>query len=153
MLVLTRKTTETIRIGNDVTITILRVKGQTVRVGIEAPRDVRVVRGELPTKDGDNETADEDEPTEKVEMPATDTLVIRDSAANEPQKVIEFRFSPTRSPEQTLPLSEKSRGGSSQDNSDHSPNSVPGTGPLSGRVLRNRLPMSSLSLEGTVNKR
>jgi carbon storage regulator CsrA len=143
MLVLTRKTTETIRIGNDVTITILRVKGQTVRVGIEAPRDVRVVRGELPTKDGDNESSDEEEPTEKCEAPVTDALVIRDSAAGEPQQVIEFRFSPTRSPEQTVPSPEKSRGGS---------NPVTTSGPLSGRVLRNRLPLSSLSLEGTIIK-
>ncbi|MCO6455770.1 MAG: carbon storage regulator [Pirellulaceae bacterium] len=48
MLVLTRKMNERIQIGNHVTVTILRIKGNTVRVGIEAPRDVRVVRGELP---------------------------------------------------------------------------------------------------------
>ena len=47
MLVLTRKPREEIRIGNGITITILRVKGQQVRVGIEAPNDVRIVRGEL----------------------------------------------------------------------------------------------------------
>lgn len=48
MLVLTRKLQEKICIGNDITVTILRVKGQQVRIGIEAPRDVRVIRGELP---------------------------------------------------------------------------------------------------------
>ena len=48
MLVLTRKLQEKICIGNDITVTILRVKGQQVRIGIEAPRNVRVVRGELP---------------------------------------------------------------------------------------------------------
>jgi carbon storage regulator CsrA len=48
MLVLTRKFQQQIKIGDQITVTILRVKGQTVRVGIEAPRDVRVVRGELP---------------------------------------------------------------------------------------------------------
>ncbi len=48
MLVLTRKLQEQIQVGDDITITILRVKGNTVRVGIEAPRHVRVVRGELP---------------------------------------------------------------------------------------------------------
>jgi len=51
MLVLTRKHQEQIRIGDNVTLTILRVKGNTVKVGIEAPREVRVVRGELPPKD------------------------------------------------------------------------------------------------------
>ncbi len=56
MLVLTRKSRDTIRIGNSVTVTILRVKGNTVRVGIEAPRSVRVLRGELPDdfKNGDS---------------------------------------------------------------------------------------------------
>lgn len=48
MLVLSRKLREKIQIGDDVTITILRVKGNSVRVGIEAPRSVKVVRGELP---------------------------------------------------------------------------------------------------------
>ncbi|MBW3600334.1 MAG: carbon storage regulator [Planctomycetes bacterium] len=51
MLVLTRKPQEQIRIGNGVTITILRVKGNSVRIGIEAPPEVRVVRGELPAFD------------------------------------------------------------------------------------------------------
>jgi carbon storage regulator CsrA len=50
MLVLTRKLQQQIKIGEHITVTILRVKGHTVRIGIEAPRDVRVVRGELPPK-------------------------------------------------------------------------------------------------------
>lgn len=55
MLVLTRKLQEKICIGNDITVTILRVKGQQVRIGIEAPRDVRVIRGELPPMTKDHE--------------------------------------------------------------------------------------------------
>ncbi|HEY2881073.1 MAG TPA: carbon storage regulator [Pirellulales bacterium] len=51
MLVLTRKTREQIQIGENVVVTILRVKGQSVRVGIEAPRDVRVLRSELPIEE------------------------------------------------------------------------------------------------------
>ncbi len=47
MLVLTRKLDEAIQIGDDIKVTILRVKGNTVRLGIEAPREVRVVRDEL----------------------------------------------------------------------------------------------------------
>ena len=47
MLVLTRKTHQQIQIGENVVITILHVKGQSVRVGIEAPRQVRVVRSEI----------------------------------------------------------------------------------------------------------
>ncbi|HEX3654313.1 MAG TPA: carbon storage regulator CsrA [Pirellulales bacterium] len=49
MLVLTRKTQEQIQIGNNIKITILRVKGQSVQIGIEAPREVRVLRAELQT--------------------------------------------------------------------------------------------------------
>ena len=47
MLVLTRKLDESIQISDNIKITILRIKGNTVRIGIEAPRDVRVVRTEL----------------------------------------------------------------------------------------------------------
>lgn len=47
MLVLTRKPNEEIHIGPNVTITILRVRGQAVRVGIQAPKHLNVVRGEL----------------------------------------------------------------------------------------------------------
>ena len=47
MLVLTRKPQEKIRIGDDITITVIKTKGQGVRLGIEAPRDVPVLRGEL----------------------------------------------------------------------------------------------------------
>jgi carbon storage regulator CsrA len=51
MLVLSRKTRQQILIGDNITVTILLVKGQVVRVGIEAPRDVRVLRAELPVFD------------------------------------------------------------------------------------------------------
>lgn len=47
MLVLTRKAKQQIQIGENVVITILQVRGQAVRVGIEAPRAVRVVRAEI----------------------------------------------------------------------------------------------------------
>ena len=48
MLVLTRKSQDSIRIGDHIKVTILRIKGNTVRIGVEAPDDVRIVRGELP---------------------------------------------------------------------------------------------------------
>jgi carbon storage regulator CsrA len=47
MLVLTRKLQEKIQIGDNITITILRTKGKSVRLGIEAPMEVPVIRGEL----------------------------------------------------------------------------------------------------------
>ena len=48
MLVLTRKMDEKIHIGQDVTITIVRLQGNAVRIGIDAPRGVHIRRGELP---------------------------------------------------------------------------------------------------------
>ena len=47
MLVLSRKTQESIQIGNDITVTILRVKGNIVRIGIEAPPTTRIMRKEI----------------------------------------------------------------------------------------------------------
>jgi carbon storage regulator len=50
MLVLTRKSKQQIQIGPHITITILQVNGQAVRVGIEAPREMPVLRTELAAK-------------------------------------------------------------------------------------------------------
>lgn len=47
MLLLTRRVNETIRIGDDVSITVLDIRGNQVRMGISAPRDVRVDRDEV----------------------------------------------------------------------------------------------------------
>ena len=58
MLVLTRKENESIRIGNDIEITLVRVRGGGVRIGIEAPRDVKVLRGELAEHPGDDDVAE-----------------------------------------------------------------------------------------------
>lgn len=47
MLVLSRKPLETIFIGNDIKITLLRATDGSARIGIEAPRHIPVTRGEL----------------------------------------------------------------------------------------------------------
>jgi carbon storage regulator CsrA len=60
MLVLTRKVREQITIGDDIVITILKVRGQAVRVGIEAPRSMRVLRAELPARHGSDCLEDSD---------------------------------------------------------------------------------------------
>jgi carbon storage regulator len=47
MLVLSRKQNERIRVGDSVVVTVVRVSGDKVRIGIEAPPNVRVLRDEL----------------------------------------------------------------------------------------------------------
>jgi carbon storage regulator len=47
MLILTRRIGETVKIGDDVSITVLGVKGNQVRVGVNAPKDVPVHREEV----------------------------------------------------------------------------------------------------------
>ena len=47
MLILTRRVGETVMIGNEVTVTVLGVKGNQVRIGVNAPKDVAVHREEI----------------------------------------------------------------------------------------------------------
>ena len=47
MLVLTRRSMQTLRIGNDVTVTVLEIRGSQVRLGVSAPRDIAIHREEI----------------------------------------------------------------------------------------------------------
>ena len=73
MLILTRRVGEVLRIGDDVAITILGVKGNQVRIGIDAPKDVAVHREEIYQRikrEGDVEGIDADagdEPSHRAE--------------------------------------------------------------------------------------
>ena len=63
MLTLTRKPGETIRIGDDIEIVVKDIRSGAVRIGIQAPQDVFIARGELyrkmyPTTPEDPDTAD-----------------------------------------------------------------------------------------------
>jgi carbon storage regulator len=64
MLVLSRKVGEGILIGDRIAVTVLRINGPTVRLGIEAPPDVTVLREQLA-----------DQPTDQSADPATDPAV------------------------------------------------------------------------------
>ena len=47
MLILSRKTDQAIKIGDDITITIIDIQGDQVKIGVDAPRDVKVFRQEV----------------------------------------------------------------------------------------------------------
>ena len=58
MLVLSRKAGERIWIGDDISVTVVRISGGGVRIGVEAPREMPVVREELRLKMDQMNSAD-----------------------------------------------------------------------------------------------
>ena len=65
MLILTRRVGETLVIGDDVSITVLGVKGNQVRVGINAPKEVSVHREEIYERIHNEKTTGDESNTEK----------------------------------------------------------------------------------------
>jgi carbon storage regulator len=68
MLVLTRKSDESIKIGENVTITIVDISGGKVKIGVEAPKEIRVIRSEVYETEKLNSAA-------AVSVPSVDSLI------------------------------------------------------------------------------
>ncbi len=102
MLVLTRKIDEQIVIGDDIKITLIRVRGNTVRLGIEAPRDVRIVRSELEPVEGHSDDEDGTDREEAFAHPADNRL--SESVAAEPN-LVDQKSTPVNRMQATEPLS------------------------------------------------
>ena len=66
MLVLSRKTGERVQIGEDIVVTIVRVGPNSVRLGIEAPRDMSVLRDELQSLNNGSSSQDSSGSTRAV---------------------------------------------------------------------------------------
>ena len=47
MLILSRKTDQQIKIGDDITLTIIEIRGDQVKIGVEAPKSIKVFRQEV----------------------------------------------------------------------------------------------------------
>jgi carbon storage regulator len=76
MLVLSRKIGEKIHVGNDITIEVRRVAGNRVTLAVEAPRQVRILRGELKEAAEEFEGETEPAPARRPAAMSAETFVV-----------------------------------------------------------------------------
>jgi carbon storage regulator len=75
LLVLTRKSNQSIMIGDDIEVSVLSVMGEKVRIGIQAPQDIPVFRTEIYLEiHGEDEKGGEATPAEDVRSEVRDAL-------------------------------------------------------------------------------
>lgn len=110
MLVLTRKLEQSIQIGDDITITILAVKGNTVRIGISAPEHVRVARSELNQRGSERAPKTQGETSNVAEMEVIeiqsrpDARITFDRVSSTADGPISHRLTPPKSnPPKSVP--------------------------------------------------
>ncbi len=67
MLVLTRKSNQSIMIGDEIEVSVLAIMGEKVRIGIEAPRSIPVFRKEVYLEIQQDEARENNDPTDQVD--------------------------------------------------------------------------------------
>ena len=93
MLVLSRKQDQDIVIGDNIRVRVLKIKGNTIRLGIEAPRDVKVIRGELDIQTETSGTVTDCEEASELETEITIVFSNDASRRDAQQDVLPFQRS------------------------------------------------------------
>ena len=104
MLVLSRRENERIRLGDSIVVTVVRLSGDKVRLGIEAPADVPVIRGELSFE---HETGRAEEPLETVSFEESEPVKLTNRASG---MATATRWETARDSETKVTLSRVPRG-------------------------------------------
>ena len=145
MLVLTRKIDEQIKIGDDITITVIKLRNNQIRLGIDAPREVRVLRAELEEKETAQSATSAKTSTPVESIQSAQPLQTESSRAKSSQsrirnEVIDGLMSADEMIAKALPDSDDGDNGSSASCEDSAQNALskPALQIYSGRVRAKR---------------